>query len=245
MTLLSVEDLTKQFGGLVAVDDLSFGVESGEILGLIGPNGSGKTTVFNCIMSIYQVTGGTVRFDGTDITDDKTHEIVNRGLSRVSQESNPIGSMTVRENIELFTFPNSIRSLDGGASDEAIASYAAQVDIEDALDDDPGSLPHADVRRLEIAKALATEPDLLLLDEPFAGLNQTEVRRLSEQFESFREQGITMVVVDHNMRGLMDLVDRVVVLHNGQKLASGDPADIVGDERVQDAYLAGEVSAVQ
>ncbi len=153
--------------------------------------------------------------------------------------------MTVRENIELFTFPNSVRSFDGGASDEAIASYAAQVDIEDALDDDPGSLPHADVRRLEIAKALATEPDLLLLDEPFAGLNQTEVRQLSEQFESFREQGITMVVVDHNMRGLMDLVDRVVVLHNGQKLASGDPADIVGDERVQDAYLAGEVNAVQ
>ncbi len=91
MTLLSVDGLTKQFGGLVAVDDLSFGVESGEILGLIGPNGSGKTTVFNCIMSIYAVTAGAVRFDGTDITDDKTHQIVNRGLSRVSQESNPIG----------------------------------------------------------------------------------------------------------------------------------------------------------
>lgn len=245
MTLLSVDGLTKEFGGLTAVDDLSFGVDSGEILGLIGPNGSGKTTVFNCIMSVYAVTSGTVRFDGTDITDDKTHQIVNRGVSRVSQESNPIGSMTVGENIELFTFPNSIRSFDGGASDDEIASYAAQVGIEDALEEDPGSLPHADVRRLEIAKALATEPDLLLLDEPFAGLNQTEVRQLSEQFEAFREQGITLVVVDHNMRGLLDLVDRVVVLHNGQKLASGNPDDVAADERVQNAYLAGEMSAVR
>jgi branched-chain amino acid transport system ATP-binding protein len=244
VTLLSVDGLTKQFGGLTAVDDLSFGVESGEILGLIGPNGSGKTTVFNCIMSVYDVTDGEIHFDGTEITSDRTHEIVNRGLSRVSQESNPIDRMTVGENIRLFTFPNSVFSFTGGASEAEVAGYADRVDIADKLDEHPDSLAHADVRRLEIAKALATEPDLLLLDEPFAGMNQTEIRTLSAQIESFREDGTTLLVVDHNMRGLMQLVDRVVVLHNGRKLAAGSPETIVEDDTVQEAYLAGEAGGI-
>jgi branched-chain amino acid transport system ATP-binding protein len=240
MSKLEIDGLTKRFGGLVAVDDLSFEVEEGEILGLIGPNGSGKSTVFNCTMGIYDVTDGHVRFDGEDVTEFDTHEIVNHGLSRVSQESNPIDAFPVSGNIKLFTLPNSVRSLHGGASGEEIASYAARVDLEDVLDETPDELPHADVRRLEIAKALATEPSMLLLDEPFAGMNQAEIRKLSEQIERLRQEGMTMVVVDHNMSSLMELVDRVVVLHNGAKLAEGTPDEIADNEDVQEAYLSTE-----
>ncbi|MDS0473953.1 ABC transporter ATP-binding protein [Natrinema sp. 1APR25-10V2] len=240
MSVLEVDGLTKKFGGLVAVDDFSFEVNEGEIVGLIGPNGSGKSTVFNCIMGIYDVTDGSIRFDGDDITDDSTHEVVNKGLSRVSQESNPIDSMSVAGNIKLFTLPNSIFSLRGGASEAEIYDYAARIDIEDDLHEMPDELPHADVRRLEIAKALATEPELLLLDEPFAGMNQAEIGELAAQIERFREEGMTMVVVDHNMGGLMELVDRVVVLNNGDFLAEGTPEEIAANQRVQEAYLAGE-----
>ncbi|WP_436343007.1 ABC transporter ATP-binding protein [Natronorubrum sp. FCH18a] len=240
MSVLEIDGLTKRFGGLVAVDDFSMEVDEGEIVGLIGPNGSGKSTVFNCIMSIYDVTEGTIRFNGDEITDDKTHEVVNKGLSRVSQESNPIDLYPVAGNIKLFTLPNSIASLHGGASDEEIYEYAARIDIEDKLDEMPDELPHADVRRLEIAKALATEPEMMLLDEPFAGMNQAEITALAEQIERFREEGMTMVVVDHNMGGLMELVDRVVVLNNGEKLAAGSPEEIAENQQVQQAYLAGE-----
>jgi branched-chain amino acid transport system ATP-binding protein len=240
MSVLEVENLTKQFGGLTAVDDLSFSVDEGEILGVIGPNGAGKSTVFNCVMSIYGVTAGTIRFNGDDITDLQTYQIVNKGLSRVTQESNPIDLLSVGANIKLFTLPNSILSLYGGAEDEEIGMYAARVGLQDKIDETPDELPHADVRRLEIAKALATEPDMLLLDEPFAGMNQQEIGALSEQIESLRQEGMTMIVVDHNMRGLMNLVDRVVVLHNGAKLAQGVPEEIADNEEVQQAYLAGE-----
>jgi len=240
MSVLEVDGLTKQFGGLTAVDDLSFSVEEGEILGVIGPNGAGKSTVFNCVMSIYDVTEGTISFNGEEITDLRTHEIVNKGLSRVTQESNPIDLLSVGANIKLFTLPNSIFSLYGGAEDEEIGRYAARVGLQDKISETPDELPHADVRRLEIAKALATEPDMLLLDEPFAGMNQTEIDTLSEQIESLRQEGVTMIVVDHNMRGLMNLVDRVLVLHNGAKLAAGVPQEIADNEEVQQAYLAGE-----
>ncbi|WP_248515480.1 ABC transporter ATP-binding protein [Salinarchaeum laminariae] len=248
MTLLEVDHLTKHFGGLVAVDDLSFSVDEGEIVGLIGPNGSGKTTVFNCIMSTYIASEGEIRFDGEDVTSEKTHGVVNHGLSRVSQESNPINLLSVGGNIKLFMLPNSFlacalpdavlaRRSDGGPG---VVDHAERVGLEDKIEETPDSLPHADVRRLEIAKALATDPDMLLLDEPFAGMNQAEIRTLSEQIEQFREDGISMVVVDHNMRGLMQLVDRVVVISSGQKLAEGPPEEIVENQDVQDAYLAGE-----
>jgi branched-chain amino acid transport system ATP-binding protein len=240
MSVLDVDGLTKKFGGLTAVDDLSFSVEEGEIMGVIGPNGAGKSTVFNCVMSIYDVTEGTITFNGEEITDLKTHQIVNKGLSRVTQESNPIDLLSVGANIKLFTLPNSILSLYGGAEDEEIGRYAARVGLQDKISETPDELPHADVRRLEIAKALATEPDLLLLDEPFAGMTQTEIDTLSEQIESLRQEGVTMIVVDHNMRGLMNLVDRVLVLHNGAKLAQGVPEEIAENEEVQQAYLAGE-----
>lgn len=240
MSLLEIDKLTKRFGGLTAVDDLSFEVGEGEILGVIGPNGAGKSTVFNCVMSRYDVTAGDIYFDGENITDDKTHEIVNKGLSRVTQESDPIDLFPVGGNIKLFTLPNSIFSLHGGAEDMEIAWYASQVGLEDKIWETPDELPHADVRRLEIAKALATEPKMMLLDEPFAGMNQEEIRELSDTIEELRQDGMTMIIVDHNMSGLMQVVDRVVVIHNGAKLAEGTPEEIAENEAVQDAYLSGE-----
>ncbi len=238
---LRIEGLSKQFGGLTAVDDLSFSVHDDEILGFIGPNGAGKSTVFNCIMSVYDVTAGSVHLHGEDVTDWDTHEIVKQGLARVSQESNPIGTMTVEDNIRLFTLPDSPFAFNGGGDHDDIVAIAERVGLADKLDALPGSIPHADTRRLEIAKAIATEPDVLLLDEPFAGLNQSEIRDLSDEIRAFSEEGMTLVVVDHNMRGLMALVDRVIVLNEGRKIADGTPEEIADDERVQSAYLAGEV----
>lgn len=239
MTLLSIQNLTKKFGGLVAVNDVSFDIEEGEIVGLIGPNGSGKTTIFNCIMGIYKVTSGTINFNGEDLTSAKTHEVVNAGIARVSQESNPIARMTVAQNIRLFTLPNDIFSTTGGAERDEIERIAARVGIDGVLDEQPGSLPHADVRRLEIAKAIATEPDLLLLDEPFAGLNQAEIREMSEQIQQLRDDGVTIIIIDHNMRGLMQLVERIMVINNGNWLADDTPEAVAENEAVQQAYLAG------
>jgi len=238
---LVVENLTKRFGGLVAVEDLSFEVHDNEILGFIGPNGAGKTTVFNCIMSVFPVTGGSIYLNGEDVTNWDTHELVNHGLARVSQDSNPFEEMTVEDNIRIFTVPNSPFAFQAGGEDAEIAEIASRVELEDDLQKLPGSLPHAGRRRLEIAKALATEPDLLLLDEPFAGLNQAEIRDLSEEIRSFRDEGMTLVVVDHNMHGLMQLVDRVIVVNEGSKLADGTPEEIADNEAVQKAYLAGEI----
>jgi branched-chain amino acid transport system ATP-binding protein len=238
---LRVDGLSKHFGGLTAVDDLSFEVQDGEILGFIGPNGAGKSTVFNCIMSVYGPSEGAVYLHDDDVTGWDTHEIVNHGLARVSQESNPIETMTVEDNIRLFTLPNSPFAFTGGADREGILAIAGRVELADKLDQMPGSMPHADVRRLEIAKAIATEPDILLLDEPFAGLNQAEIRGLSAEIRAFREEGMTLVVVDHNMKGLMALVDRVIVLNEGRKIADGTPEEIADDEQVQRAYLAGSV----
>lgn len=238
MSILEIDSLTKRFGGLTAVDDLSFEVEDGEILGLIGPNGSGKTTVFNCVMSLYQPTSGTIRFADSDITYADTHDIVNLGLARVSQHSNPVEDFTVRENIRLFTIPNSVTAFSDAATDAEITDIAKQVNIEDSLDEYPDSLPHAVLRRLEVAKALATDPKLLLLDEPFAGMNQAEVRSLSQLIETLRDSGVPIVIVDHNMKGLMQLVDRVTVIDSGSKIAEGTPDTIIDNSVVQEAYLA-------
>ena len=241
---LVVNELTKRFGGLVAVDSLSFEVRKGEILGFIGPNGAGKTTVFNCIMGNYDVTSGTVHFEDQEITDWDTHKIVNNGLARVSQESNPIASMTAKENIRIFTFPNNALAFRGGADDSEIHEIASQVNLEEKLEMHPNSMAHADRRRLEIAKAIATEPTTLVLDEPFAGMNQAEVRTLSAQITELRDAGMSIVVVDHNMHGLMALVDRVIVLNDGKLLATGTPEEIANDQNVQQAYLAGETGGM-
>lgn len=238
--ILEVEDLTKKFGGLTAVDSVSMTVDAGEMVGLIGPNGSGKSTLFNCIMHKYQASSGEVYFNGKRITSTPIYQIVNEGISVVSQESNPVKPLTVSQNIKLFLLPNSVWKSRRRVDEQKIRTIAREFDLEDKLETTADSLTHVDTRRLELAKILANDPEFVLIDEPFAGLNKTESDQLSEQISSTKEKyDMTMIIVDHNMNDLLDLVDRVVVLENGRVLARGTPDEIAETKEVQEAYLGG------
>lgn len=238
--ILWLERLRRSFGGLVAVNDLSFAVEEGEILGFIGPNGAGKTTVFNLIMGVLKPDSGRINFSGADITNWPTYRVVNAGVARVFQLSHYLRHKTVFENIEISTIQNGIFARDDRRSRERLVLQASElVGLTEELQKQPSSLPHASLRRLEIAKAISCDPRLLLLDEPFAGLGAGEVEEISQVIDKLREEGRTIVLVDHNMRGLMRLVDRVVVICFGEKLAEGPPQEVARDSKVQEAYLAG------
>jgi branched-chain amino acid transport system ATP-binding protein len=239
--VLMVENLTKQFGGLTAVDHLSFTVREGEILGFIGPNGAGKSTTFDCITGALKPTEGTVKYHGEDITGRPTHELIRKGVARTYQDFRPLKDRNVIENIELALYPNKLWSFDRltGKVQERAAEIAERVGLDDRLDQTPEELPHASMLRVELGRALATDPDLLLIDEPFAGLSTIEVEDVSELLLELREEGITIIVIDHNMRGLLDLVDRTIVINFGSKIAEGTPDEITNNPKVQEAYLGG------
>lgn len=240
--LLSIEGLTKHFGGLTAVDDLTFHVQTGEILGFIGPNGAGKTTTFNCVMGTHKPTTGLVSFQGADITGLPTHEIVSRGLARTFQTANPIREFTVAQNIGFALLEDRLFSLTrrSEALEYRVFELASTVGFEyDDLEKEPDELPHAGLLKLELARALAVDPELVLVDEVFAGLAAGEVDEFVELFRDLRDDGYTFVIIDHNMSGLLDLIDRAVVLDFGTKIADGTPTEIRADERVQAAYFGG------
>ncbi|MFC6719836.1 ABC transporter ATP-binding protein [Natrialbaceae archaeon GCM10025810] len=240
--ILEVDCLTKKFGGLTAVNNLSFEVHEQEILGVIGPNGAGKSTTFNCIFGTYKPTRGTVRFDGEDITGEPAHRVARAGIARTFQTFRPLEDRDVLANVELSKVSDKLFTFDGifgGTEDEARA-VCERVGLGDDIHKTPDELPHAGMIRLEIARAIATDPDLLLIDEPFAGLSATEVERLSTLFSELREEGLTLIIIDHNMRGLMELIDRGVVINFGSKIAEGSPEEIQSDKKVQEAYLGGE-----
>jgi len=240
---LVVNDLTKKFGGLTAVDNFSFTIEEGEILAIIGPNGAGKSTTFNCITGLFKPTSGKVWYEGDDITSKPMYKVMNHGLGRTFQSFRPLEDRTVLKNVMFALSPNKIFSLSGLLSDthERAVEICERVGLGDELDVYPSELPHAGMLRLGVARALATEPNLLLLDEPFAGLSGEEVNELSRLFESLRRDGITLAIIDHNMRGLLSLSDRVIVLNFGEKLTEGTPDEIRNDPEVQRAYLGGDI----
>lgn len=239
--LLVLDGLTKRFGGLLAVDDLSFAVTEGEILGFVGPNGAGKSTTFDCVTGRYPPTSGTVWYEGADVTGEPAHEMVKRGLSRTFQSFRPLHDRTVLQNVALGLVPDRLFSLSGlrGETERRAAAICERVGLGDQVRLTPDELPHAGLLRLELARSLATDPDLLLLDEPFAGLTGPETKLLADLLTELRDEGLTLVVVDHNMRGLFALVDRVIVIRFGSKLAEGTPEEVKADERVQRAYLGG------
>jgi branched-chain amino acid transport system ATP-binding protein len=241
--LLVLRNVTKRFGGLTAVDDLSFAVEEGEILGFIGPNGAGKSTTFNCVTGVYPPTDGTVHYDGEDVTDTAAHKMVKRGLARTFQSFRPLEDRTVLDNVTFALTPDKLFSLSGfrGGLSERAREICERVGLGDRTGLSPSELPHAGLLRLELARALATDPDLLLIDEPFAGLSGGEVEDVSELLTELREEGLTLVVVDHNMRGLLSLIDRAIVIRFGSKLASGTPEEIRANKEVQEAYLGGSL----
>jgi branched-chain amino acid transport system ATP-binding protein len=248
-TLLETRDLTVRFGGLVAVDSLTFSIRRGEILGLIGPNGAGKTTCFNAISGVYRPSAGSVIFDGAPLGRIKRHQITRRGIARTFQNIRLWGEMTALENVVVGTDARHKTSVPGAIlrsprhrreERDAIERAAALlhfVGIAHRGEEKPKNLPYGDQRRLEIARALATEPKLLCLDEPAAGFNAGEKAALIELIKKIRDDGYTVLLIEHDMRLVMGVTDRIVVLEFGRKIAEGIPSQIREDPAVIAAYL--------
>lgn len=237
--LLEVRDLTKKFGGLFAVHDLSLYVEKGETLGLIGPNGAGKTTVFNVIMNELKQDEGEIFFEGQEISKYPTHQRVKMGIARTYQIPRPFGEMTVSENIRVGIMPDEImRILTMNAQGEAERTIGKNVGFEEReLAMLPRELSMGDLRRLELARTIATNPKLLLLDEVFAGLTVGEIAKLSELLKKMKHEGLTYIIVSHDLRSLAPLVDRVMVVSFGITIAEGTFEEVIANQKVQEAYL--------
>ncbi|GAB7082387.1 ABC transporter ATP-binding protein [Megalodesulfovibrio paquesii] len=234
MSLLQVQEITMRFGGLVAVHELSLEIEPGQILGLIGPNGAGKSTAFNCVAGLYKPTKGRILFNGEDVTGEKPWNLCKKGLARTFQIVKPFQSMTVLDNVTVGAFATTDRRDEARDKAQEVLSLLGMRDKQDAL---PGSLTIADRKRLEIARALATNPKLLLLDEVMAGLRPTEVDDMIAIIQSLRQRGMTIFVIEHIMRAIMALSDEIVVIHFGKKICRGKPEQVARDENVIKAYL--------
>ena len=237
--LLELREVTKRFGGLVAVDRLSLHVDEGESLGLIGPNGAGKTTAFGLLMGEQRPDSGGVFLRGEDVTRMPTHRRVARGIARTWQVPRPFGEMTVLDNVRVGMMPDSIRRLVAerppeGADREIVRSVGFG-EREAAMY--PSQLSMGELRKLELARTLATGPRALLLDEVFAGLTRGEIAQLSELLLEERRRGMTTIIVSHDLRSLSPLVDRVVVMSFGAVIAEGGLDEVLGDPLVREAYL--------
>lgn len=234
MTILEVRNLVKVFGGLRAVDGLSLSIEEGQILGLIGPNGAGKSTAFNCIAGVHPPTEGEIYLYGEKTNAQKPWDLCRKGLARTFQIVKPFASKSLIYNVMVGAFSKTQKRAEAeGKALEVLRS----VQLYAKKDMKAGTLTIADRKRLEIARALATEPKLLLLDEVMAGLRPTEVDEMVAIIRDLRDSGITVFVIEHIMRAIMALSDRIVVIHYGRKISEGTPKEVASDERVIKAYL--------
>jgi branched-chain amino acid transport system ATP-binding protein len=248
-TLMAMDDVTLKFGGLMALDTVNFEIKRGEILGLIGPNGAGKTTCFNAMTGVYRPTSGQIVFDGRTLKRQRKFQITRLGIARTFQNIRLFGEMTALENVvvgldarhrtsvpgALIRTPRHFRE-EKSAIDRAMALLAF-VGIADRAADRARNLPYGYQRRLEIARALGTEPKLLCLDEPAAGFNPAEKDELMQLIRDIRDQGFTVLLIEHDMRLVMGVTDRIVVLEFGHKIADGKPEEIRTNPAVIAAYL--------
>jgi branched-chain amino acid transport system ATP-binding protein len=236
--ILRCERITKTFGALAAVELVTFELREGEILGMIGPNGAGKTTLFNCILGIHQPSSGRVLFRGKDITGQRPYKICRLGLAKTAQIMEPFRAMTVFENVL-------VAALHGGRMNMAQARHGSERVIQWVGLQDQSNKPSASIsvparRRLELAKALATGATVLLLDENMAGLNPHEIDEALELLRAIRDAGRSLIVVEHIMRAVMGISDRIIVLNYGAKIAEGTPREVIDDEQVIQAYLGSQ-----
>jgi branched-chain amino acid transport system ATP-binding protein len=240
MSLLEIRDVSKRFGGLAALANVSYSVNKGEILGLIGPNGAGKTTLFNVVNGFYPPTKGEVLFKGEKISHLKPHQICKLGIGRTFQVVRPLRRMTVLDNVIASAF---LRAKDKAEAEEIALEALRFTGLYEDLNVLSKGLPLGKRKKLEITRALATRPEMLLLDESFAGLNPSEQNELIDIIRQIRAKGITIMVIEHHMKVIMALSDRIVVLNYGQKIAEGTPKEIGSNPLVIEAYLGEAESA--
>ena len=237
MILFELKNLVKHFGGLAAVNDVSFQVQKGEIFGLIGPNGSGKTTIFNCISNYFPVTGGNIYFKGQDITGMKTNKICKTGIGRTFQVVKPLGRLSVLDNVIAAAFSKAENKKQAQDIAMETLDFCGLMHRKDII---AKSLPIGERKRLEITRAMATKPELLLLDETAAGLTPTEVDVAIELIKKIRDNGVTIIIVEHIMKVIMTISDRIHAINFGQTIAHGTPKEVSRNEAVIKAYLGDD-----
>lgn len=233
--ILTIDNVSKSFGGLVAVNEVSFSLAAGQILGLMGPNGAGKTTLVNLICGFYKPDSGTIRFNGRDITTLPAHKVSHSGLARTYQIPQPFGELTVMQNILVAAMYG--KGMNQAAAEHMAPEILERTDLVDKRDIIAKEMPTIALKRLEVARALAVDPKVLLVDEAAAGLNEAELPRMLEILENIRQSGVSLILIEHVMKVMREAVDTILVIDEGSAIAEGTPEEVMKNQKVIECYL--------